>query len=71
MSEWISVTDRLPELDVPVLLWVKSYYQGKGGAEIAMRWAERNGEWWTMKAWKLRDGFTHWMPLPDPPEVKA
>lgn len=68
MSEWISVKDRLPEMDIPVLAFIGTYYQGKGGFDIAIRWSERNGEWWTIKAWDLRDDVTYWMPLPDPPE---
>ena len=66
MTEWISVKDRLPELDAPILAWVSTYYQNRGGFEIAMRWAQ-DGKWWTLRACELRNSVTHWMPLPEPP----
>lgn len=56
--EWVSCEDRLPELEVPVLV--------KGG--VAMRihdgWATLMGpDYGRVIQWTV----THWMPLPQPP----
>lgn len=61
--EWISVKERLPEIDTPILGWHK---MGKA----FIYWFDGT------KDFPLRDGFggrdgksvTHWMPLPDPPK---
>lgn len=62
MSEWISVSERLPEDGVRVLAWDKR--------EQSWRIAYIDTIWHMV-------GFdddtpicvTHWMPLPEPPEV--
>jgi hypothetical protein len=60
--EWISVSDRLPEDRTVVLAW-----QGK---RVVFGYA-RDGQWIdTLYGWVIPDGTTHWMPLPEPPEVK-
>lgn len=64
MSDWISVDDRLPDLDCMVLIANKDY--GGVGYDFAL-W---NGDYWTRKAWPLGYTPTHWMPLPLPPEDK-
>jgi hypothetical protein len=63
-GKWISVEDRLPELDEsPVLGWF--------GGEIGFaNFAEQSGTDAEGNVW-TRKGFeqiTHWMPLPDPPK---
>ena len=65
---WISVNDKLPELGVPVLMRVTcgSHYnveEGhyKGGSEWVNCWCSIRTE-------NLYP-VTHWMPLPDAPEV--
>lgn len=68
--EWISVKDRLPEetpLDrPPVLIWVNSYYRGKGGYDLAIR---MNGKWVTVKSWDLEDSdVDYWQELTKPTE---
>lgn len=65
---WIKVSDRLPEIQVPVLMRVtcgfrfnveEGYY--KGGSEWVNCWCSiRNENLYPV---------THWMPLPDAPEV--
>ena len=73
MSEWISVKDRLPEPFVSVLIFVPSepspifeaYYVSKGvfNATNIM-----HGNYGFLK---VGDAVTHWMPMPDPPEVEG
>jgi hypothetical protein len=65
--EWISVSERLPDNDQPVLVW-------NSGGYCAKPWA-----WWQIcdysdGKWREQDerdeypGVTHWMPLPHEPE---
>lgn len=70
MSEWISVEERMPEIDVDV----QTFRFGFSGIErlerqIVARW---DGEVWV--DWALQEVspecVTHWMPLPDPPKDK-
>lgn len=63
-SRWISVEDRLPDPCTPVLFFRKNKYNAKC-VEIGFyvgdgRWSK--GGWYSKSP-------THWMPLPDPPEV--
>lgn len=63
LPRWISVEDRLP----PNLEWVLVNHEGTG-IEMAARRAD--GDWHL--PWRPRSsgvGYTHWMPLPAPPEV--
>ena len=59
--QWISVKDRLPKYENPVLA---------GNAELCFV----NTAWYHVatKRWELPSGFfcevTHWMPLPEPPK---
>lgn len=61
---WISVADDLPDPCTPVLFSRENKYNAKC-VEIGFyvgdgRWSK--GGWYSKKP-------THWMPLPDPPEV--
>jgi hypothetical protein len=67
---WIPVGERLPDLDVEVLVWQQGY--------TAIGWREHR-PWYTVPKtiWTLGDeldkGYppekiTHWMPLPAPPK---
>lgn len=57
-SDWVSVDERLPEHDKPVLVWVVS----KAGNAYAFKAYYEN-------SWHLVFGeVTHWQPLPQPPE---
>lgn len=72
MSEWINVKDRLPEPFVSVLIFVPSepspifeaYYVSKGVFNAANIMRGNYGRL------KVGDVVTHWMPMPDPPEVE-
>lgn len=58
-SKWISVKDRLPEDDCPVLVTC-----GKGYRSFIARYDH------VWKCWKVSHTLriTHWMPLPEPPK---
>jgi hypothetical protein len=59
MSEWISVEDRSPEHDVPVLTW--------DGSNYGIDWLDYytfGGPEWNGDSHLIP---THWMPLPDYP----
>lgn len=62
-ERWIPVGERLPPHGVQVFVAMAT------GLEV-MRWREDAGmwEWWDGDIDDLN--VTHWMPLPEPPEVK-
>lgn len=66
MAEWISVTERLPEMFCAVLVYCP---KNKNIYEV---YFNARGEWHffdTSIAGKmLDDTVTHWMPLPEPPK---
>jgi len=55
MSEWISVTDKLPEKDGRYLIVEDAPYKWVGVCSI------RNGKWDS-------SSVIYWMPLPEPPK---
>ena len=64
MSEWISVKDRLPEVGQYVQLGNENhYFVDRGKLSSA-------GNWLIFRSATNAplDRFTHWMPLPEPPE---
>ena len=76
MSDWISVEDKMPEEDVPVLalntfngldrsFCEVVYFQELDpigtGLDDWVWFGRESGRW-------VRRAFTYWMPLPDPPE---
>ena len=65
-QRWIPVTERLPERDVQGLGWYKDnpFSQYRPGV---VAW---NGNGWVfVYAHRYVTNVTHWMPLPDAPEV--
>lgn len=63
--EWISVKDRLPEVEGLVLVWARSRDPKSPPIEFAWFSPEMGGwEIWP-QAWA--DSITHWIPLPAPP----
>ena len=65
-QRWIPVTERLPERDVQVLGWYKDNPFSQYRPEV-VAW---NGNGWVfVYAHRYVTNVTHWMPLPDAPEV--
>ena len=75
--EWISVSDRLPE--VVLVLSGKSGYSDDvlvfidGDVKIAHLWkSSRDKIKWVIhqpdESWDVPEQITHWMPLPQPPK---
>ncbi|MOA31070.1 hypothetical protein D3C78_1522080 [compost metagenome] len=64
MSEWISVEDRLPPEDQPVLCWCND------GDTEACEVASHHNSFFIDWSHELLP-VTHWMPLPEPPEVAS
>ena len=66
MSKWISVEDRLPEVNQPVIVVLKDTdpsvwladYRGQEQFSCCHQLITFIGE------------VTHWMPLPEPPELR-
>jgi len=72
-QDWISVEERLPEPDAPVLGWVR--HHGRVSGYSTCEFLERRGDTWYnvnesgYPLWENED-VTHWMPLPDPPATE-
>lgn len=75
MSEWVSVKDGLPDADGIYLVcdrrlngvpWVHT----AGFKKTSSSWCESHGMYYDDRYGRYReqDKFTHWMPLPEPPE---
>lgn len=73
-TKWNSVKDCLPEPGIPVL----SIYRTKdsmGAATIRCRVEDRDDPkrvvWYDVEngIWVEANNITHWMPMPEPPEV--
>ena len=61
---WILVTERLPESFVPVIVC----RDGAPGERIVEQGHKDVGGWWKVYGTRTKR-VTHWMPLPDAPEV--
>ena len=67
-QEWILVKDRLPEEDKDVLVF--GYYHEAFQTLICHYRTDFKGQWFTSVAGQQVYEVTHWMPLPQPPEIK-
>ena len=67
-NEWVSVDERLPDFDVPVLVYVKDIFDNKGIINITKYTItyDSTNNWlgYENNSFKI----THWMPLPEPPD---
>ena len=63
MSEWISVKDRLPKIDEEVLV---CFTDGFNQIKFGVAWTISIDGW----SGYFGGNITHWMPLPEPPEVE-
>lgn len=63
-SKWISVTERLPERGVPVLLWVHNSWMAVGKLDKVFK------DEFVINALCFTEHITHWQPLPSPPKTE-
>lgn len=61
MSKWISVEERLPAPFEAVIVCRRGGKVEQGYKAV--------GDWWRVYGTRTKN-VTHWMPLPEPPEVK-
>ena len=68
-QRWIPVSERLPEDGETVFVIIHDGFERfENGNEVARLTYLGNGNWWSWG--RERYVVTHWMPLPNPPEVK-
>jgi hypothetical protein len=71
MTEWISVTDRLPEKRG--IYWVCYQINGRLKTHYSL-WEEKSGKYkgtkwgWRSRELVRRSNIIYWMPLPAPPD---
>jgi hypothetical protein len=70
MKAWIDVKEKMPELDVPVLVYLKPF------DDISFAWREKSQSTFYKEAWVTMGGImynddfiSHWMELPGKPET--
>ena len=70
--EWISVEERLPEVDTGVLVAVRHMQTGQFYVRYDWRIKTTERCWWWKKTSESNVAdllaVTHWMPMPEPPK---
>ena len=69
MSEWISIRDKLPEKDLHVWCFCFEDHQQQARYTDSKDWGEEGMSHHFRNLWDSYVIVTHWMPLPDPPEI--
>ena len=71
-SAWVPVTERLPEFGNLVFVTVSGRPQENVELIGALQLATLYDDGWCVEPWPEWQGaiVTHWMPLPEPPEVE-
>lgn len=74
VPHWIPVEERLPENGVPVLINYIASDDGKYHPDGTAVWTDYGCFWWEGSLedcdTEVAVPITHWMPLPEPPEVE-
>ena len=74
VPRWIPVEERLPENGVPVLINYIGSNDGKYHPDGTAVWTDHGCFWWEGSLedcdTEVAVPITHWMPLPEPPEVE-
>lgn len=74
LPRWIQVEERLPENGVPVLINYIGSNDGKYHPDGTAVWTDHGCFWWEGSLedcdTEVAVPITHWMPLPEPPEVE-
>ena len=70
---WVSVSERLPDDGIPVLVTYIGFNDGKLYSDGVAKWSIEengyNGGWlWEIDGSETTVGITHWKPLPEPPK---
>ena len=69
MSDWISVDDRLPEIDENSRCYEEyNVYCVQTGMEIVTTLSFTEHGWGNDDKWNWDLFVTHWQPLPEPPK---
>lgn len=67
MTNWIPVTERLPEMGVSVLIYINTSNADDDYYEVACRFTHNPVDGWSCNGDRIYEGVTHWRELPPPP----